>query len=155
MSEENIFKSALSRAMSLCAGREYCRQEIRSKLESWGVREDDREKILSELVRGNFINEERYALAFTRDKFRYNRWGRIKIGHHLRSRMIPAGHIKNALASISEEEYRQALAELLSAHTKSVRAKNAWELKGKLLRFGMSRGFESETVYEALSSLEE
>ena len=66
--------------MALCAGREMCLSDIRRKLILWGVKSDDTDNILNLLIQGKFIDEKRYAAAFVKDKFRYNKWGKIKIG---------------------------------------------------------------------------
>ena len=89
MAENEIYKTALSRAMALCAGREQCIKDIRQKLISWNVALHDTGRIIDTLVRENFINEERYAGAFVKDKFTCNRWGKVKIAAHLRAKGIP------------------------------------------------------------------
>ena len=79
MNKKNGLKTALNRAMALCASREYCSADIRSKLESWGICTTEAEKIISGLIREMFLDDSRYAHAFVRDKFKYNKWGRMKI----------------------------------------------------------------------------
>ena len=59
MTNETLYKSALAKAMNMCAGREYCIDDIKGKLISWGVGEKDRSGILEDLIAGNFINERR------------------------------------------------------------------------------------------------
>jgi len=78
MSEKVLFKIALEKAMAQCSRREYCSDDIRNKLSLWGVDNDDIGKILRILISDNFINEPRYATAFVRDKFKYNKWGKLK-----------------------------------------------------------------------------
>jgi regulatory protein len=152
MAENNLYKTALSKAMALCSQREYCIDDIRSKLQLWGVGEIDNEKIIANLVKENFINEIRYSEAFTKDKFRYNKWGKVKIRANLKMKKIPADVISSALNSIDDELYKKTLEELLTTHRRSVKAKNQYDLKGKLLRYGLSKGFESELLYDILSS---
>ncbi|MCU0455733.1 MAG: RecX family transcriptional regulator [Bacteroidales bacterium] len=152
MAESALYNTALARAMALCSGSEHCMEEIRSKLAAWKVGEADSERIINVLVRENFINEKRYAEAYVKDKFRHNKWGRIKIRAGLRLKKIPAELISTALGSIDNETYVNSLREMISAHRKSVRAKNQFDLKGKLYRFGLSRGFESDLLYSILSA---
>ncbi|MCU0407924.1 MAG: RecX family transcriptional regulator [Bacteroidales bacterium] len=147
-----LFNTALSKAMALCSQRECCRLDMLSKLEAWGVGPGDSEKIIALLGRDNFLNEQRYAEAFVRDKFRYNKWGKVKIAAHLRQKKISAGVISAALGTIDTEEYAMTLKKLLETHSRSVKAKNNYDLKGKMLRFGLSRGFESGLLYELLGS---
>jgi regulatory protein len=151
MGENLLFKTALNKAMALCAGRELCSYDVMQKLTSWGIKGDDSVKILDQLTSGNFIDEERYAIAYTKDRFRHNKWGRIKIGSALRLKRIPEVLIKTALATIDEGEYSDLLKSIIIKHGKSVKAKNQYDLKGKLLRHCLSKGFESHLVYDLLN----
>ena len=153
MAENALYKTALTKAMTLCSHREYCTEDIRIKLRSWGVTEEDTEKIIVALIKENFINEARYSEAFVKDKFRYNKWGRVKIAAHLKAKSIPGEMIRSALDTIDDEFYRNTLKELIASHRKSVKAKNQYDLKGKLLRYGLSKGFESSLLYDILNDL--
>jgi regulatory protein len=151
MADNTLYQTALSKAMVLCSQREYCTDDIRSKLQTWAVRDADADKIIAVLIRENFINERRYAEAYVKDKFRYNKWGKVKIRANLKIKKIPGEVISFALDSIDNELYRKTIEELLSVHRKSVKAKNQYDLKGKLLRYGLSKGFESNLLYGILS----
>jgi regulatory protein len=153
MSEKALFKIALEKAMAQCSRREYCSDDIRNKLSLWGVDNDDIGKILRILISDNFINESRYATAFVRDKFKYNKWGKVKISAHLRGKKVPQDIISSALDSIDNDLYIKLLRELIEAHRKSVKAKNQYDLKAKLLRYGLSKGFESNLLYDILNDL--
>jgi regulatory protein len=155
MTENTLFKTALMKAMSQCSQRELCCSEIENRLEQWGLQESDSQKIIDILIKDNFINEERYSRAFVKDKFNHNKWGRIKIASHLRAKKIAPGIIGSALATIDNESYRSILKSIIDGHRRSVKAKNSYEMKAKLLRFGLSRGFESSLLYELLNEVEE
>jgi regulatory protein len=155
MSETVLYKTALTKAMNMCSQREMCVSEIESKLESWGIPESDTRKIIGLLVNENFISEERYACAFARDKFRYNKWGKIKITAHLRAKKISSAAINKGLDSINKDLYFSTLKTLIESHRRSVKAKNQYELKAKLIRYGLSKGFESSLLYEIMNLTEE
>ncbi|HEX2975078.1 MAG TPA: regulatory protein RecX [Bacteroidales bacterium] len=150
MERQELIKSALNKAMYLCSKREYCREEIRQKLVSWDVSNSDSEKILDSLVAERFIDESRYANAFTRDKFKYNKWGKVKIASQLKLKRIPMDIISESLGGIDHDAYVLLLKDLLTAQKKRIKANSEYELKGKLLRFALSKGFESSLVYEIL-----
>jgi regulatory protein len=154
MAENFLYKTALNKAMALCAGREMCPSDIRTRLYSWGVKDVDTEKILSVLVQGKFINEERYATAFVKDRFRHNKWGKVKTGAALRMKRIPDEVIGKALDSIDNEEYLDLLKSIVEKQRKTIKAKNLYDLKGKLLRYCLSKGFESHLVYDLLNAEE-
>jgi len=153
MSENAFFKSALSKAMAQCSRREYCKADITNKLFSWGVGESDTEKIINTLCNENFINESRYASAFVSDKFKYNKWGKIKISVHLKTKDISPEIISEALGSIDNKAYAKLLRALISSRRKTIKAKNQYDLKARLMRYGLSKGFESNLLYDLLNDL--
>jgi regulatory protein len=152
MSEE-LFKIALSKAMTKCSRQEVCCEDIRNKLLSWGIENNDAGKIIEILQNENFINESRYAAAFVRDKFKYNKWGKIKISAHLKNKKIASDIIGTAIDSIDHDQYVNLLHGLIESHKKTVRAKNQYDLKAKLLRYGLSKGFESSLLYDILNEI--
>ncbi len=153
MADNNLVKIATKKAMELCSRREYCVSEITEKLKSWNISDNDAEKIIRVLIRENFINEKRYSEAFVKDKFNHNKWGKIKIASHLRVKSIPDELIHQALESIDEDLYKKRVKEVVFEHRKSIKAKNQYDLKGKLLRYGLSKGFESSLLYDLLNDL--
>ena len=155
MSENALFKTTLSKAMVQCSRREFCRSEILVKLNSWGLGDIDSEKIISLLIKENFINEDRFAQAFVKDKFNYNKWGKVKIAAHLRVKNISGDIIRTALDVIDNELYKKTLSDLISGHRRFVKAKNQYDLKAKLLRYGLSKGFENSLLYDLLNDIDD
>lgn len=153
MTEETLYKASLSKAMALCSRREYCPEDIRLKLQSWGMGENDTGRVIEILIKENFLNENRFAEAFVKDKFNYNKWGKVKIAAHLKMKKIHSGIIRSALDCIDDEIYRKTLSDLIVSYRRSIKAKNQYDLKGKLLRFGLSKGFESSLLYELLNEM--
>ncbi|HZL76425.1 MAG TPA: regulatory protein RecX [Bacteroidales bacterium] len=153
MAEEHLYKASLSKAMALCSRREYCPEDIRLKLQSWGVSEADACRVIGILIKENFLNENRYAEAFVKDKFNYNKWGKVKITANLKLKKLPAGIIRSALGCIDDDIYRKTLSDLIVSHRRRIKAKNQYDLKGKLLRYGLSKGFESSLLYELLNEM--
>ena len=154
MADSPLYKSSLIKAMNLCSRREYCCNDIRKKLLLWGVPDDDVNRIISVLLNENFINELRYASAFVRDKFNYNKWGKVKITAHLKNNKITHEIINSALGSIDNETYIQCLKDLIKNHRRSVKAKNKYDLKAKLMRYAASKGYESSILYDLLNDME-
>jgi regulatory protein len=155
MSDNESYKVVLNKAMAACSRREHCRSEVTTMIESWGAEDSDHGKIIQMLIDENFINEERYAAAFVMDKFNYNKWGKVKISVLLKAKKIPLEIIKNALDLIDEDKYLKLIKELISNKRKTVKAKNNYDLKSKLVRYGLSKGFESHLLYDILGDLNE
>jgi regulatory protein len=152
MAADELYKTLLNRSMALCAGREMCLSDMTLKLKSWGADEKVSARILKQLTSEKFIDEERFALAFTKDKFRNNKWGKVKIAHGLKLKKIPGELIRLSLDAIDEETYLELIRNVMEAHRKKIKARNQYDLKGKMLRFGLSKGFESHLLYELLNN---
>jgi regulatory protein len=147
---------ALGKAAAACSTTEYCCLDIVEKLKRWGVEPQAMERIIHRLEAERYIDEERYARAFVRDKYRFAKWGRIKIGGMLKQKDIASAVITRALREeIDETEYRRLLREALLAKQKSIRADSDYERNGKLIRFAMGRGYEPEAIRSCLNVTDE
>jgi regulatory protein len=146
-------EQAQQRAKALCARQERCSFDIQKKLRQWHVIPADAEKIISKLIADKFIDDERYAQLFARDKSKFYKWGPIKIAYGLKSKNIPDEIIKSALSDIVTENDDQTLYDLLSKKAKTIKAKSIYDLKVKLIRFGIGRGFDYGKVVEIASSV--
>ena len=145
--------TALDRAQWLCSQSERCVFDISQKLRQWGFSPDDSQKIVDSLIKHGFIDEERYAQSFAREKARFNRWGPRKIEMALRAKRLSDEHIQLAISEIQEFTSSSNLEELISKKAKSIKFKDTYDLKSKLLRFGMSRGFEYAEVTRAVEKV--
>ena len=143
----------LQQLASLCAIKECCLQDLRTKLEKSELPEEAQERILQRLQAERFVDEARFARSFANDKFRFNHWGRIKINYELSQKGIPSDLREEALSAIEEEPYRETLTDLLRSKLRTTKAKNAYELVQKLLRFAASRGFEGSLALECTRTL--
>jgi len=153
MGNEKELDEFLNRAQKVCSGREYCISDISSLLERWGARDEKtRAAVINKLIEEKFIDEVRYCRAFTRDHFTYSQWGRVKITLALKSKNIPSEVIASGLEAIDEGEYLALLEKIVAEQQKRIKAKNRYELKGKILRHAIGKGFESHLVYDVINS---
>ncbi len=97
-------QQALPKIKQFCAYQERCHSEVKDKLYGYGLSKNDVEELLSKLVEDNFLNEERFAIAFAGGKFRIKQWGRIKIRYELRQKQVSDYCVKKALASIDDDD---------------------------------------------------
>ena len=148
------YEQTLLRAASLCSGSEHCSSEIRKKLLLWGVTSSQAEKIILYLINEKYIDNKRFCRAYCLDKFRYNHWGRIKIGQMLRMLEMESEDINEGLESINEEDYKEVLLHILTQKNRQLKDSDAYIRKGKLIRHAMSRGFESYVINEVLQQLQ-
>ena len=154
MGEKNEQDELLQKAQKVCSGREYCISDIMSLLDRWGARDEKtKSAVINKLIEEKFIDEVRYCRAFARDHFTYSQWGRVKITQALKSKNIPAEAIAAGLEAIDEEEYLALLRKIIGEQQKRIKAKSRYELKGKILRHALGKGFESHLVYDVINSV--
>lgn len=136
-------QQAMNRAAALCARSEQAPADVRDKLIKWGLAPTEATRVLQELIGQGFIDEQRYARAFVKDRFMFNGWGRIKIAHQLRLKGIPADVIDEAMTAIDDGQYRDRLIELLRAKWRTVGDREPRAAWAAMMRFAASRGFEA------------
>lgn len=134
------------KAEAYCSSVERCVAEVEAKLSQWGAAPEAVERIVKHLQDEKYIDQKRFCSAFVRDKYRFNQWGRVKIGQALRMKKIPAELIAVGMDEIDEQEYLEILSGLIEQKKKSVKARTEYERNGKLIRFAIGRGFEMEAV---------
>ena len=148
--KEITAQEAYLRLTALCAQAEHCRQEMRDKMTRWEIDSDTQEQIISRLVKERYIDDERYARAFVKDKVRYNKWGRRKVEQALWQKRIADDIRERVLDEVDEEEYLNVLRPLLKQKRKSTKAENDYELNQKLVRFALGRGFTYDIIRQCI-----
>ena len=137
----------------LCSRRERCTSEIKRKLAGYNLSIQEIDRIIEILSKDNYINDERYAISFAHDKFRFNKWGKIKIEYQLKSAGINDDYILKALESIDNKEYLYMIKTELMKKYKRDKSSNVYLTKSKLMRFGQSKGFETELVFSIMNEI--
>lgn len=143
----------MNRAAALCARSEQAPRDISEKLTKWGLSRTDANQVLHQLTEQGFINEERFAKAFVKDRFAFNGWGRIKIAYQLKLKGIPGDIIDEALTAIDEEQYRDRLIELLCNKWRTVKDREPRAAWAAMMRFASSRGFETQVASECVKQV--
>lgn len=145
-------KSAHLKLQHFCAYQERSQQEVRDKLYSYGLHSAEVEDVICDLIAENFINEERFAFAFALGKFRIKHWGRIKIKQALKFKRVGDNLIKKALNQIDADEYFDTLSSLLSKKEATLKEKDDFKRKQKLILFALSKGYEKDIILDCLNS---
>ena len=146
-------QQATERIRRYCAYQERSHLEARKKLYSFGLYRNDVDDILATLITDGFLNEERFAKAFTGGKFRMKKWGRIKIIHGLESKGVSPNCIRIALREIDEESYIQTLRKLLQDKCLSLSEENPFALREKVSAYAIQKGYEPELVWKEIYDL--
>lgn len=144
-------RDALEKIKSYCAYQERSHKEVRTKLLELEVYGNELENYITILIDENFLNEERYACAIARGKFRYKHWGRIKILQTLKQQAISEYCIKQAMKEIDEDEYIKTVEMLAEKKLSTLKTeKNKFTKMAKLRNYLLSKGFEYEYINDVM-----
>ena len=145
-------KTALVKAESWCAYQERSQGEVRNKLYEWGLRHDELEEVITELIVTNFLNEERFAMAYVSGKVNIKKWGKVKIKQGLKLKKVPDRLIQKALNSIDEQKYLENLSSIAVKKAAVMTEKDAIKFKFKLVTYLLGKGFENDLIFDVLKA---
>ena len=134
----------------LCARAEHCQYELIEKMRRWKMSDEAQARVMQRLVSERYVDDERYARAFVRDKIRYNKWGRRKVEQALWMKHIDDDIHSRALSEIDDEEYLSVLRPLLKQKRRSIKAASDYELNQKLVKFALGRGFTLDIIRQCI-----
>ena len=143
-------QEAYLRLTALCAQAEHCQHEMLEKMKKWELADEAQARVMERLIKERYVDDERYARAFVMDKIRYNKWGRRKVEQALWMKRIDKGIQERVLSEVDDEEYVSVLRPLLKQKQRSTKAASDYELRQKLIRFALSRGFGFDIIRQCI-----
>ncbi len=144
-------QEAYLRLAALCAQAEHCEYEMQEKMRRWEIADDAQTRVMQRLITERYVDDERFARAFANDKVKYNKWGRRKVEQAMWLKHIAEDIRQRVLDSIDDEEYIAILRPLLQQKRRSVKARNDYELRQKLIKFAIGRGFTMDIIKQCIS----
>ena len=135
-----------------CSRREYCTKDVLAKAEK--ALEGDVEeasRILATLVEEKYVDDQRYAEAYAREKSSIAGWGVVKIRYMLSAKGVDRDIISKALQEIDEKKADDRLQKLLENKYRTLKDDPQWKMK--MLRFALGRGYSYDEVNEILTRL--
>lgn len=152
-SREQIITEAYSKMAQLCSRSEQCSVDIRKKMVAYEIMDELVEEIIAKLKTEKFLDDERYVKAYVSDKFRLNKWGKIKIRHYLKAKGLSDSLIETGLKEIDDDQYKKVLIAIIKEKSRKVKTTNKYEKTGQIIRFAQSRGFEPEIIHRYLNEV--
>lgn len=146
---------SLQRAASFCAYQERTPDEVRKRLAQWEVEGEAADEIIAELISLNYLSQERFAKTFVSGKFRIKKWGKLRIKQELSRRGLDEGSINQGMEEINDSAYEETLRQLLTKKEEQLlrTEPDAFKRKQKLVRFALSKGYESGVVWKIIAGL--
>lgn len=145
-------EQAMQKLKHYCAYQERCHSEVKEKLYQLGVWKKDHDEIIASLIEENYLNEERFAIAYAGGKFRVKQWGRVKIKYELKQKQVSDYCIKKAMKQIDEEEYLSVLNKLAKEKYAALKSEQYLVRKKKTMDYLLAKGFESDLVRKAVEN---
>ncbi len=148
-------EQALQKLRHYCAYQERCHYEVKEKLYSFGLRKQQVEESISQLIEEDYLNEERFAVQFAGGRFRMKQWGRIKIQYELKQKQVSAYCIKKALQQFDEADYQKTLEKLTRDKWDSVKGAgvNQFVKMSKTTDYLLQKGYESDLIRREIEKL--
>jgi regulatory protein len=146
-------EQALQKAKHYCGYQERSHAEVTEKLYSFGLRKVDVEKLLSQLIEEDYLNEERFAIQFAGGKFRMKQWGKIKIEYELKQKKVSPRNIKKALQTIGDETYSKILQQTVQKKWASLKAEQYIHRIVKTTNYALQKGFERSEIIAIINQL--
>ena len=148
-------QEALQKLSALCARAEHSSGEMLEKMRRWQLSEDARERVLDRLIDENFVDDERFARLFVREKIRFDRWGRRKIEQALYQKGVASDISRRVLDEVYDEAYVAELKKLIAAKRRSVQAESDYEMRAKLTKYALGRGFGYNVIRQCIDGADE
>ena len=148
-------EQAFQKLKHYCGYQERSHDEVKQKLYGLGLHRQDVEELISQLIEENYLNEERFAIAFAGGRFRLKQWGRIKIEYELKQKKVSPYCIRKALDEIDEEDYLKTLNRLAEKKWNSLRGpgNTGYVRSSKTTTYLLQRGFERAQVAIVIARL--
>jgi regulatory protein len=153
MEEEKLEREIFLKMAHLCSKSEHCSPDIAKKIKESGAGVEMTEAILRRLKEEKYLDDQRFVGLYIREKFRVNKWGRVKMHYYLKMKGLNEEIIHSGFAGINEDEYVALLLNTMKEKAKSIKKADKFEKMGQIIRFAQGRGFEPELIHRHLHQI--
>jgi regulatory protein len=147
-------KEVIQKMEYYCAYQERCHAEVKEKLYSFQINQEEKDQVIVHLLDNNYLNEERFASIFTQSKLHQKKWGKKRITNELKARNISAYLITKSIKEIDASDYESMFEQVSNKHWETITEKNTLKKRKKFCDYLLRKGWESERVYEKVKELE-
>lgn len=148
ISEINEDNKILNKIQHYCAYQERCVYEVKLKLLEYNLTQNKINDIIELLKNDNFINEERFALAYVQGKFRIKKWGKNKIIAGLKQKKISDTIIQNVIKNIDNDKYIKTLKQLINNRIKDKKDLHDKIFLNKTINYLRTKGYEYHLIID-------
>jgi len=154
LSSDKEYLTFLNKAYRYAAYKEVSSFCILKKLNDWQCPTNYKDFIIEQLLNEDYVNDERYIRLFVKSKFNLQKWGKRKIVNALLIKGFNTCQIAPFLDNI-DEQYIDVLKNIIVRKMSELnkKEKKPLILKQKIIRFCLSKGYEMESINNALKQL--
>lgn len=135
----------------LCSRSEQCSADIRRKILAYEIVDEIVDEMIEKLIEEKYIDDERFVRAYVNDKFKINKWGKVKMRHYLRQKGLSDEVIQMGLDQINEEKYKMLLVKTMKTKAKTIKGKDKFTKMGQVIRYAQNRGFEPQLIHRYMN----
>ena len=147
------FKKAYQYFAGRCSKKELSEREVIVGLQKFQLKLSEKHKLINKLKKEKYIDHNRYAKAFTHDRFNFYKWGKLKIKQQLLVKGIEEYFIDEALKLIDDVVYQALIKELALKKKAQISTDDHFQAKQKICNALNTKGFEGELVYEIVDKI--
>jgi len=151
VNDNQYLEKFLKSLRSYCDYHERTMMEVQQKLSTYKLSVNHIENIIKQLIKEDYINEERYAKNFVTSKLHLNKWGKRKIIYALHQKQIPEIYIEMGLNEIDEDEYIKVIKDLIKKKRKESKEPDNFKFQYKVFSYLNSKGFESDIIWRVIN----
>lgn len=152
--KERTAEQALTVLQWLCAKMERCESDVRRSLYRWKVPREEWDEVVEKLRQGGYVDNERYASAYVREKSRLSGWGKAKIVSGLRAKGIDRELVQSVVEEyVDRDEEREKLEQFVIKRIERdrERSKSLYDLRSRVFRAAASRGYDFDAINDLLN----
>jgi regulatory protein len=154
MSASSIpFEKALPMAQKYCAYQDRCSSQVLAWCRQKQLVSADVQRLMAELKQNGYLDDERFARAYARGKFRNNHWGMVKIAAGLKARGICQELIEEALSEIDVSDYLMKLESLLIKKIGFPLVTLTYQDQMRIASWAAAKGYERPLIMDVLKQV--
>lgn len=135
--------------------RAHGKEELRQKAKIKGYPDAWIDPALNKIERLHLLNDEAFAQSFASDKFRFKKWGPVKIRLELKKKGIADSVIKKVMLDFQEQvDLKDEILSLLKKRERHFsREADPRKRKQKMMTYLVGKGYPASAVMEILQRL--
>lgn len=154
ITEAEIQWAAREYLFRILSRRDHSRKELRDKAFKKGYKGHYLEEILDEFEHKEYIDDQKFALKYTSDKFEFNNWGPYKIQTQLFKKGISKSTAEFCIREVfGDKAIKESMIQLVTKKKKRYKREPAEKRKKKIFDFLMRKGYDSDYILKYMDEL--